>query len=399
MEPRSRMASGLSRILITSLVFSFLISLAGPQSTSLAADPTQRIPRSLDAIPRPTELKMGLSQVQYKGYFGRNPGWFSDSQYLASVIANSTTPPSGPAAIDTTSTSSPTSYSWTGYFIADSTGEWQFQLNADDAAFLWIGNDAVINAQSNPNSSFLDAYWPDKTTVSKRISLVKNRIYPMRIQYGNSGGPAKFKLSYQIPGNSNWMSDFTNLLWRSPELVGDCTNFGLSYTLAAELGYDKAFPQACKTDGTDKYRRTWITVKPEIPSLQSAKLTSAGLVIQVSLGAVEVSNVYLLSKAIGYTNTTKLAGKISGDTGTFLIPISKLKNVTKIDVGLVSSNGQGTASATKKTLPVQIPAKPVTSSTEPKPTKKAPIPKTVKCSKGDTSRVFAGTVCPPGWSK
>jgi hypothetical protein len=399
MEPRSRQSIGLSRIISTSIAVSIIVSLAGPLVTSFAADASQRVPRSVDAIPRPTELRMGLSQIQYKGYFDRNPRWFSDEQYVSSVIQNSTTPPAGPLTIEAASTPTPTSYSWTGYFIADLTGEWQFQLTADDAAFLWIGNDAVINAQSNSNSSFLGASWPDKVTVSKKISLVKNKIYPMRIQYGNSGGPATFKLSYQTPGSSIWMQDFTTLLWRSPELVGDCTNFGLSYTLAAELGYDKVFPQACKEDGTDKFRRTWIKLKPEIPSLVSAELTSAGFVIQVSLGEVKVSNIYLLSPSIGYSNTSKLAGKISNNVGTFLIPISKLRNVAKIDVNLFSSNEQGTTTTMRKALPVQNPVKSPTSSTKPNPTKKAPAPKSVKCSKGDKSRIFGGTVCPPGWSK
>jgi hypothetical protein len=128
-------------------------------------------------------------------------------------------------------------------------------------------------------------------------------------------------------------------------------------------------------------------------------LTSAGFVIQVSLGEVKVSNIYLLSPSIGYSNTSKLAGKISNNVGTFLIPISKLRNVAKIDVNLFSSNEQGTTTTMRKALPVQNPVKSPTSSTKPNPTKKAPAPKSVKCSKGDKSRIFGGTVCPPGWSK
>ena len=100
------------------------------------ADAAGRIKRSVDDIPRPTELRMGLSQIQYKGYFERDAQWFSDARVVSSAIQNSTTPSSGPAIIETTSTPTPISYSWTGYFIPDTTGEWYFRITADDAAFL-----------------------------------------------------------------------------------------------------------------------------------------------------------------------------------------------------------------------------------------------------------------------
>ena len=304
------------------------------------ADAAGRVKRSVDDIPRPTELRMGLSQIQYKGYFERDSQWFSDARAESSAIQNSTTPSSGPAIIETTSTPTPISYSWTGYFIPDTTGEWYFRITADDAAFLWLGNDAVVNYQSNQSTPLLDASWPNKTTVTKGISLKKNKIYPLRIQYGNSGGPATFKLNYLAPGYPDWLNDFDTLLWRSPELVGDCTNFGLSYTLAAELGYDKSIPRACVTDGADKYNRSWIMVKPEIPTLVSTKITSTEFRIGVSLGEINVSSIYLTAPAIGFTTSSKLSGKISGDLATFTIPISKLKSLSKIDLSFYSTNKQ-----------------------------------------------------------
>jgi hypothetical protein len=386
-------------LLLHLLTFSLFVSGALTSSPSQAADTSPRIPRPLETIPRPSELTLGLSQIQYQGYFSRNPRWFSDSQFVATGIKNSNTLPSGITGIKGSTTTSPTSYSFTGYFIPDSTGEWQFQLTADDAGLVWLGNDAVINYSSKLATPFLEAYWPDRITNINKISMVKNSIYPLRIQYGNSGGPSELKLSYKSPGKDIWEENFSTLLWRSPELTGDCTNFGLSYTLSAELGYDKAIPAACTRDGSDKYVRSWIKLKPEIPSLISTKLSVSGLVLEVNLGDIEVSKTYLIAPGIGYTISSNLTGKINKKIATFLIPIAKLRNTSKIDISFVSTNNQGSTTTARKAIPVVLPKKSPPPAAKPTPKKTAPAPKTIQCEKGDKTRVFAGTTCPPGWSK
>jgi hypothetical protein len=263
---------------------------------------------------------------------------------------------------------------------------------------MWIGNDAVINYTSKQAKPFLEANWPDKITNTNTVSLIKNKIYPLRIQYGNSGGPSELKLEYKMPEKSNWADNFATLLWRSPELTGDCTNFGLSYTLAVELGYDNSIPDSCRKDGTDKYSRTWIKPKPEIPSIISTKLTAGGLVLEVALGDIEVSKSYLTAPILGYTTSANLTGKITGKIATFVIPITKIRNLSKIDMNVVSSNSQGRTSSPKKSLPLSVASK-SPASTKATPQNSMPTPKTIECVKGDKSRVFAGTSCPPGWSK
>lgn len=393
----TRMSLNLKRNVISILVLCAVFMSSHLYGITASAQ-EQRIPRSLDNIPRPKELKPGLSQIEYKGFFSKDPDWFSDSRYVAESIRNSTTLPSGITGIKSSASTSATSYSFTGYFIPDFTGNWEFRLTADDLGLIWIGNDAVINYASQKAKPFLEANWPNKVTNTNSISLTKNKIYPLRIQYGNSGGPLEFELEYKMPGKSSWENNFTTLLWRSPELTGDCTNFGLSYTLSAELGYDNAIPAVCKKDGTDKYLRTWIRVKPEIPSLISTKLTVSGLVLEVSLGEIEVSSTFLIAPSIGYSATSNLAGKIKGSMATFTIPTAKLKNSSRLDISFVSSNNQGSTTSSKKSLPVTVASKNPTT-IKPTPKKTVSTPTTTKCVKGDKSRVFAGTSCPPGWSK
>jgi hypothetical protein len=388
----TKLSLNLKKKLISIFTLCVFAAASFPLITPASAQ-EQRIPRSLENIPRPKELIPGLSQVQYQGFFARDPRWFSDARFVANGVSNTNTSPSGISGLKNSLSSSSTSYSFTGYFIPDSTGEWQFQLTADDAALIWLGNDAVINYMSKLANPLLEAYWPEKTTNSSKVTLVKNSIYPLRIQYGNSGGPSDFKLSYKSPGKNLWEENFNTLLWRSPELTGDCTNFGLSYTLSIELGYDYAIPDVCKKDGTDKFKRSWIKLKPEVPTVISTKLTTSGLVLEVKLGDIEVSKTYLTAPNIGFTASSNLLGKIKGKVATFVIPIAKLENLSKIDVSLVSTNSQGVTSSPKKSL--SLPA----SSNKPTPKKTVPAPKSIRCEKGDKTRVFAGTTCPPGWSK
>jgi hypothetical protein len=605
-----------SKVFIKSiLALAVLFSITTPQLNSYAADSNQRVPRSIDVIPRPTDLRQGLVQVQYKGYFDDDTNWFSDARYNSSAIGTTNTPASGlPVLSGPSDAIGTTSYSWTGYFIPDFTGEWQFQISSDDASYMWLGNEAVTNYASSSRGALIsNGGTHAEKTVSAKINLIKNKIYPLRIQYGDATyGAAIFKFKFMPPGFTTWQSDFSTLLWYS---TTGCRNFGLSYSLAVELGYgDSGLSDFCKKLGYDPSNKsTWVTTKPEVrtprelmeiprpegslvglhearfagyfadkpellkgkaasqvgvrstlpsftnqayesigqntymwsgylvpdvtgdwtfrinsddasymwlgneaiqnwmdnlsgaeisnggshgptvktrtislkkdsvypfrilygnwtslgtfnfevlppdvgsyqsdttglffhtpisyctnwgisylvvpkygydqvvpnsnckeykaqsevksprpktPTITSVRMTASGLSIKVSIGDIAVTSIYLTSPSIGYTSTSKLAGKVSGDAATFLIPISKLKNFSKIDFSVVSSNEQGASSTAKKAVPVVAPS--ASSKATPKATAKPPTSNSLRCSKGDKSRTFAGTVCPPGWSK
>jgi hypothetical protein len=383
-----------------------------PQPPSVAADTKTRVPRALNEIPRPAELTLGLAQIQYDGYFADETTWFSDARYSSSLRLNSTTGASGIPVFDWYSNPADwnnvvkSSWSWTGHFIPDVTGEWLFEIASDDASYMWLGNDAVLNYQSGPATALINVGGiHTERTVSQKITLVKDQIYPLRIQYGNNGQAAVFKFRFMPPGLTQWQSDFTTLLWRASygSASKACTNFGLSYSLALELGYgDQGLAEFCKKNGAGPdFKHNWINMaakaKPQVPAIRDIKMTASGLVIEVALGSVPVSSVYLLSPVLGFSETAKLIGKISNNTATFLIPTAKLKKLTKVDFNLFSSNSNGTTSTNNKAVPV--PAKP--SAATAKPSKKPTPPRSpvLICSKGDTSRSFEGKVCPPGWSK
>jgi hypothetical protein len=397
-----------SILILTLTLTAFLL----PHSSSVAADTNTRVPRSLNEIPRPSELALGLAQVQYRGYFADDTNWFSDERYGSSLILNTTVGASGIPDFDWYSDPADwnkvekSSWSWTGHFIPDVTGDWLFEITSDDASYLWLGDDAVLNYQSNPATALINVSGIHTAkTVSQKITLVKDQIYPLRIQYGNNGQAAVFKFRFMPPGITKWQSDFSTLLWRASYGSSSkaCTNFGLSYSLALELGYgDQGLAEFCRSNfsGSD-FKHNWINkaakAKPQVPAIKNLKMTASGLVIEVALGSVPVSSVYLLSPVLGFSKTAKLIGKISNNSATFLVPTAKLKKLTKVDFNIFSSNSNGTTSTSRKAVPV--PVKP--SMATAKPSKKPTPPRTPSliCSKGDKTRSFAGTVCPPGWSK
>ena len=401
----------LKRILVAALVVTLTV-FSLPQPPSVAADSKTRIPRALNDIPRPSELTLGLAQIQYRGYFADDTNWFSDERYGSSLILNTTVGASGIPFFDWYSNPADwnkvekSSWSWTGHFIPDVTGEWLFEITSDDASYLWLGDDAVLNYQSSPGTALINVGGVHTAkTVSQKITLVKDQIYPFRIQYGNNGQAAVFKFRFMPPGITQWQSDFSTLLWRASYGSSSkaCTNFGLSYSLALELGYgDQGLAEFCRNSGSGSdFKHNWINkpvkAKPQVPAIKNLKMTTSGLVIEVALGSVPVSSVYLLSPVLGFSNTAKLIGKISNNTATFLVPTAKLKKLTEVDFNIFSSNSNGTTSTNQKAVPV--PVKPSTATA--KPSKKPTPPRSplLVCSKGDTTRSFEGKVCPPGWSK
>lgn len=407
-RPSQQLFVRFSILILTLTLTAFFL----PHSPSVAADTKTRTPRSLSEIPRPSELALGLAQIQYKGYFADDPNWFSDERYNTSLIKNSTTEASGIPDFDWYSNPADwnkvekSSWSWTGHFIPDVTGEWLFEITSDDASYLWLGDDAVLNYQSNPATALINVGGIHTAkTVSQKITLVKDQIYPLRIQYGNNGGAAVFKFRFMPPGITQWQSDFSTLLWRASygSSSKSCTNFGLSYSLALELGYgDKGLAEFCRSTGSGSdFKHTWINqavkAKPQAPAIKNLRMITSGLVIEVALGSVPVSSVYLLSPVLGFSNTAKLIGKISNNTATFLVPTAKLKKLTEVDFNIFSSNSNGTTSTDQKAVPV--PVKP--SMATAKPSKKPTPPRSplLVCSKGDTTRSFEGKICPPGWSK
>lgn len=354
----------------------------------------KRTPRELSSIPKPEGSLSGLHEAKFSGYFADNPELLK-GKAASQVAVRTILPFFRDQSFDSLGQST---YMWSGYLIPDTSGEWSFKINSDDAAYMWIGNEAIQNWMDNLSTAqiAIGGTHEPRSTI-KSISLKKDAVYPIRILYGNWASFGTFNFEVLPPGVGTFQTDTTGLFFHSS--ISYCTNWGISYLLMPKYGYDQVVPNSnCKEY---KAQNVSTKLKPQAPSITSLNMTSSGLGVEVNLGNVKVETIYLLSPSIGYSSASKLLGKITGDVAKFLIPISKLKGVSKIDINLVSSNGVGTATTSKKAIPVDAPSKSTSPSAKPTSTvsKKPTTPNSIKCSKGDKSRIFVGTVCPPGWSK
>jgi hypothetical protein len=92
---------------------------------------------------------------------------------------------------------------YTGYFKADFTGTFTFNILADDGTFLWIG-DYAISGYTTTNSFVIGG---DGVTHSGDITLVNGQYYPIRILYGQGTSVGYHTLSFTRNGQT--ITDWT----------------------------------------------------------------------------------------------------------------------------------------------------------------------------------------------
>lgn len=376
-------------------------------STSANPGPTTitenlRKARNNSSWSRPSDLLAGLSEVRYKGYFNDDPTFFNDDVTKRSSVSK-TASNQLPNWYDSTVMGQNISIYWGGYFIPDETGTWDFQVTSDDSSLMWIGNEAVSkywNGYSNALIALPGSHGPQ--TKSASITLEANKIYPLRIFYGNLGGPAgSFKLEIKAPSfKSKWDTNLEGLIWHSDfSNTEDCTNYGISYLLSAKLGYDIVDVNACKNNPAKLFNNKYLPTKPSTPSLNKLSINGNTINLTVNIGSAnnKPDKVFILVPQLGINaNSPNSAGKISGSTATWSIPITKSANGKSADIQVISSKEGEQSEPLKKT--VKIPAAPKVPTVVKVPVKPAPTIKTVICKKGTQTRTFAGKSCPPGWN-
>ena len=372
-----------------------------------------RAPRPNSGWTRPAGLLQGLSEVTYSGYFADNTGFFTDSAIRTKISRT----PSGQLPIwkDSTGIGSNVSIWWGGYFIPDVSGTWQFNLTSDDASYMWIGNNAVSNYGNGAYTAFIGIPG-DHPPISKSnsIYLEKDKIYPLRIQYGNLGTYGSFSLQVKSPDYQDaWDANLEGLIWSSDFTNrADCTNYGISYSLASKLGYDTINVPACVNNPASGQTQTVPAIGNSKPTVKSIELNGNLINLVINLGDTNPDSVYLLSPSLGLNTPGIAYGLIKDNLASWSIKIDSalLGSIAKIKM-VSNTNGITTDSlATDVKLPKSvvkpssISAKPKispTPTTKPRQVQKIPSPKTanseVRCQKGSIKRVFLAKVCPPGW--
>jgi hypothetical protein len=84
-----------------------------------------------------------------------------------------------------------------GYFRPNVTGTWTFYLNADDGAYLWIGNNALSGYTSSNYT--IQALYTTSGVTSASVSLIAGVYYPIRVQHTQATGGVNLQLSFSSP--------------------------------------------------------------------------------------------------------------------------------------------------------------------------------------------------------
>lgn len=292
---------------------------------------TERTAKQWSEVPIPDGLLRGLYTYTFAGYFN-NQATFGEG---ATPFARSNTENKFPR-FDDLGLAENTTLVMNGYFIPDLTGEWKFRIESDDAAFMWLGNEAIVRYRNaNEGAVIRNGGVHTAKTVEYSVSLVKDKIYPIRIIYGNDKSVSVFKFDTKAPGYSVWQSDTQGLMWHTEPWY--CTNWGIGYALVASLGYDDIPPtQACK-DSLAAASKSTQSLKPSKPTFSLVNFSDNKINVSVNLGtgASLPDKVYLVAPNIGALETSKVLGKISGTIATWSIPIGNLLAGTEIPLKVI----------------------------------------------------------------
>ena len=139
-------------------------------------------------------LDSGLFGKRFVGYFNDSMTWWDTAALHGDT--NLTTNIS-----NFTSGADFYSWMWVGYFKPSVSGTWTFFTSSDDASYLWIGPTAVTGyTTSNAlvNNGGLHATQERSGTVT----LEADRIYPIRIMFGENAGGDVMTVSFTPPGGS-----------------------------------------------------------------------------------------------------------------------------------------------------------------------------------------------------
>ena len=185
------------------------VSESNPNDTyDIELLPSRYVGNTSTPNPHPTGLVLGRPwlpynpgayQTTYTGDWNANIAFFTTATSTGSTVVGNFTIPSQPTN---------TSEQYLGYIKADFTGTWTFAMSSDDAAKLWIGDNA-ISGYTSGNALVSSTAGNDG---SGTINFVSGYFYPVRLMYGNGGGPGSLNVTYAHTGQTA-TNNFTGKLY------------------------------------------------------------------------------------------------------------------------------------------------------------------------------------------
>lgn len=150
-----------------------------------------------------TNGTLGLWRKKYSGNFGASPGDGCDVTFVRNNTGFFGKPDT---YVSFGSQNDPTesyyTFEWVGYFKAPSSGDFNFYIDSDDDVFFWIGTNALGTANTELNAHMgVSGASEEKNTNS--VTLIANRYYPVRIQFGEYSGAEQCQIYYAKVGDAS----------------------------------------------------------------------------------------------------------------------------------------------------------------------------------------------------
>lgn len=126
----------------------------------------------------------GLQFKIYNEYFN-NTSWFiNKSPSKIGITNNISSISNGTINIIRDNSTNVHSIEWNGYFYVNTDGNWTFYIRSNNISYIWLGDVALIGYNRNNSLVKNEDTGSIITEKSGTINLVKNRFYPIRIQFG-----------------------------------------------------------------------------------------------------------------------------------------------------------------------------------------------------------------------
>ena len=142
-----------------------------------------------------------------------------------------------------------------------------------------------------------------------------------------------------------------------------------------------------------------ITKAPAAPTNFKQRIIGNTILItaQAKLSANALaSEAHLFGKSLGISKQRAISGEVIGSKVVIEVPIKGSMAGKKLPVTIYLSNVKGDSKPLNATLTIPAKPKPSLPTVAPKP---STTTETVLCFRGNQSRAFAGTKCPPGWEE
>lgn len=148
----------------------------------------------------------GAYRRTYGTYYNGTKAYFNTASVTGTAVATN---------FEVNTSTANFSYQYQGYIRADYTGTWTFGFTTDDYCHIWVGADALLA----PDVAGAENAASPIGSGTFTVNMTAGTYYPVKVLYGNSGGPGIFSMSWNRNG-SGASTDWTNKLYYNPRTNG-----------------------------------------------------------------------------------------------------------------------------------------------------------------------------------